>query len=201
MLNNAEYETFFLLPRITKCMANHKEIENLIQKKLDRDITDAEMRGLKEHLAQCPQCRKLYEEMCGVEQGLSSLIEFFPVSDFNLKVLAQVGIVTARSTVRRPLAWAKLTAVLTAAWIISLIGFLVSPLPRMLLGKALLSTPVVVSIFEKISILFTGLKEIAVPFVKAGFDPLVPILGAIASIIVVYALGKIIQKKEETCKA
>src|SRR4030042_5655966 len=105
-------------------MANHKEIESLIQKKLDREITDAEMYGLKEHLALCPQCRKLYEEMCGVEQGLSSLIEFFPASDFNLKVLAKLGIAPARSTVRRPLAWAKLTAVLAAAWIISLIGFL-----------------------------------------------------------------------------
>jgi len=182
-------------------MANHKEIESLIQKKLDREITDAEMHGLKEHLTRCPQCRKLYEEMCGVEQGLSSLIEFFPASDFNLKVLAELGIAPARTTVRRPLAWAKLTGVLAAAWIVSLIGFLVSPLPRMLLGKALLSTPLMVNVFEKISIIFTGLKELTVPFIKAGFNPFIPILGAIASIAVVYALGKIIQKKEETCRA
>ncbi len=176
-------------------MAKHKEIETLIQKALDREITDDEMNILKKHVSFCPDCRQAYEELCGVEQSIRSLTEFFPTGDFNLKVLAEVGITPAR------LAWTKLTAVLAAAWIVSLIGFLFSPLPRMLLGKALLSTPVLVNIFEKISILFTGLKEIAVPFIKASFDPLVPILGAIASIIVVYALGKIIQKKEETCRA
>jgi anti-sigma factor RsiW len=179
-------------------MTNHKEIESLIQKKLDREITEAEMHGLKEHLALCPECRKLYEDLRGIEQGLRSLIEFFPAGDFNLKVLAELGIAPA---VRRSLVWTKLTAVMAAAWIISLIGFLASPLPGMLLGKALLSAPVLVNFFEKISILFTGLKEIAVPFVKAGFNPLMPVLGAIASIIAVYALGKIIQKKEETCRA
>jgi len=166
---------------------------------MDKEASDAEIRVLNLHLSQCPECDELYHQLCQIEKGINLIIEFFPKHDFNQRVMAELGYAPEKVTIQKPFAWKKLTAVLSGAWIISVIGFLVSPLPKILLSKTLVSTPALVNIFEKVSILFTGIKEVFAPFIKAGFRPLFPITGAVVTLITVYMLSKTTKNKEETC--
>ena len=73
-------------------MANCEQYWDLISYSLDGALTEEEQRRLDRHLAQCPQCRAMWEQLSGLEPELMELEA--PPADFADRVMAaaqQVG--------------------------------------------------------------------------------------------------------------
>ena len=67
-------------------MANCEQYWDLISYSLDGALTEEEQRRLDRHLAQCPQCRAMWEQLSGLEPELMELEA--PPADFADRVMA-----------------------------------------------------------------------------------------------------------------
>ena len=67
-------------------MANCEQYWDLISYSLDGALTEEEQRRLDRHLAQCPDCRALWEQLSGLDGALMELEA--PAPDFADRVMA-----------------------------------------------------------------------------------------------------------------
>jgi hypothetical protein len=171
----------------------HKEIERLIQKRIDREISQNEQDRLDKHLTQCPDCGEFYKQMMQTTKGLSELIQFYPKSDFNARVIARLGI-------KRRFAWTKAGIAFAGSWIAALLFFAYSPLPKQVFSNIATSIPMIMRLFDKVELVVTSLTEVFSPAFKTSVSSLDPIVGLVFSIAFIFFLGKALQK-EVKCKA
>jgi len=163
----------------------HKEIERLIQKSLDHETNEEEERALRLHLSGCDNCRKLYQELTQIEQGLGELIEFYPRHDFNDRVLRELNL-------KKSLAWKKVTVVFAGSWLASILFLVFSPWTRGMITNLLTSTPMLVRLFDKIHVIAVSFGQILTPLAKSFFNPTYPVIGLIFSIVFIYFFSKIL---------
>jgi anti-sigma factor RsiW len=171
-------------------MIRHENIERLIQKILDREATAEDKKALDLHLAECADCQQLYQELRQTEQSLFELVEFYPNTDFNDRVLSKLGL-------KKSPVWARVAAVFAAGWVASLLFLVFSPWTREIITKTLVSTPAMVRFFDKVQIIITTLSHIVTPFAKGLFNPTLPALGLILSVILFYLFGKSLRKESK----
>jgi anti-sigma factor RsiW len=171
----------------------HKNIEILIQKLLDREISPDEERLLHGHLTECQDCRQLYEEYLKTEQSLGNLIELFPGYDFNQRVMSRLAL-------GRSFAWTKAVRAFAGAWVVSLLFLLFVPFTNKLSANLLTSAPALVRTVNKIGIIINSLGHTLLPFARISINPLYPAIGLVFSIILVYIFGKVV-KKEVVCNS
>ncbi len=174
-------------------MMKHKEIERLIQKQLDREISPNEKRMLDKHLAQCPQCAQFSQEMIETGKSLAGLGQFYPGANFNARVLAELGL-------KRRFVWKKAGIAFAGSWVAALLFFVYSPLPGQILAWLTTSFPAMIRFFNKVELVITSLSQVITPLFKSSLTTVNPIIGLVFSIIFVYFLGKALQK-EVRCKA
>jgi len=174
-------------------MTKHRDIEDLIQKCLDREITVDENITLQFHLSQCPDCLILYDELVSFEQTIVSLVEFTPNHGFNNRVLQQVK---ARTQV-----WKKVATVLGGAWIATAIAFLLSSISNDIFHRVLFSSPSVVRLVDKFYFIGSTLAKAFTPIAKNQFNPLVCIAGIGLGLGTFFLFGKFLKKKESVCIA
>lgn len=170
----------------------HKNIEKLIQKALDREISEKEEQTLNAHLAQCPACRQFYVEMVQTEQSLSTLVEVFPEYTFNGRVLRKLGL-------RRAFSWRRVVPVGVTAWIAALLGIAFLPWPQALMRKLVTSTPAAVRFVENARVVAAALGELLLPLVRTTFNLQYALFGLITMILTLFAFSWAI-KKEAECK-
>ncbi len=170
----------------------HKRIENLIQKALDREISENEEKALHAHLAQCPSCRQFHAEMMQTEDALSTLVEVFPHHDFNDRVLRNLGF-------RRAFSWKKIVPAGAAAWLASVLALALLPWPQALIRKVATSVPGVVRFVDSAAVVITSLSDVLVPFAKSTFNLQYGIFGLIMMILSLFAFSRLV-KKEAQCK-
>jgi len=171
----------------------HKEIERLIQKRLDRETNPDEESRLDKHLAQCPHCAGQYQEMTQIGKSVKEITEFYPQAGFNARVIAKLGL-------KRRFAWTKAAIVFTASWVAALLFFAYSPLPGRVLSHLATSVPAIMRLFDSIALVMSSLNQVLSPVVKSSLSTLNPVVGLVFSILFVYFLGKALQK-EVKCKA
>jgi anti-sigma factor RsiW len=171
----------------------HKEIERLIQKQLDRELSIDGKRKLDMHLAQCPQCTQLYQEMAQATRSVTELTEFYPQAGFNARVLAKLGL-------KRRFAWTRAAIAFVGSWVAALLLFAYSPLPAQALNRLATSIPALMRLYDKIQLVVSSLNQVLSPLVKSSINTLNPVIGLVFSILFVYFLGKALQK-EVKCKA
>jgi len=174
-------------------MKKHTEIEQLIQKRLDRMITTEEEKALNLHLMECPGCRELNRDIEAVQSSLFNLIDLFPGATFNDRVMSKLGF-------KKSFAWAKAAAVLGLSWAGTALFLLFSPLTKPLIGKALTSMPQVLRVIEKARLVLDTIGHFIQPLVKSGLNPIYLAVGVSLCAIIFILLGKTL-KKEETCSA
>lgn len=168
----------------------HSNIENLIQKQLDREITPEESKVLREHLTSCPDCRALCSEYVSTTKQISAMIEIFPRHDFNQRVLRRLGLKKQPALTRLiPIAagtWfaASLTACLT---LIVLFG-------RPVLAKLFMGIPDVVRLIGKAQIVFDGLAHMVAPLVRLAPSPLYAPVALVFGLLMFLFLGRLVQK-------
>lgn len=160
----------------------HKNIEILIQKRLDRDINAEEEKSLNDHIEKCTDCSQLYEKMAYNEQ-ISELIEYYPQHGFNDRILKKLGF-------RKIFAWSKTAKVFAGAWLASILFLAFSPLPGKLLNQILTSAPALARIMGKGQVILSSLGHVIIPFIKNSFDITWPVIGLVFSIIITYLFSK-----------
>lgn len=174
---------------------NHIEIEALIQKKLDREITPGEDKALNEHLAACPECRAFCRDMESVGSSVFSLIEFYPSHSFNQRVMTGLGF-------RRRLAWIKVMAGMGLAWFASALTLAVTPYPRILFGKLLASVPGLVRLADQCRLVIDAVGHFLAPLAKTGLNPWYAAVAALGTVVMLILFGTTLKnKKEDTCQA
>lgn len=174
-------------------MKNHTEIEQLIQKRLDRMITAEEEKVLNLHLDVCPGCRELNRDMETVQSSLYNLVDLFPTGTFNDRVISKLGF-------KKSFTWAKAAAVLGLSWAGTTLFLFFSPLTKPLFGKALISVPQVLRVIEKARLVLDTVGHFIQPLVKSGWNPVYLTAGVSLCAIIFILLSKTL-KKEETCSA
>jgi anti-sigma factor RsiW len=174
-------------------MKKHTEIEDLIQKRLDRLITAEEDKVLNLHLDQCPDCRKLNRDMEAVQSSLFNLIDLFPGASFNDRVMSKLGF-------KKSFAWAKAATVLGLSWAGAALFFFFSPLTKTYIGKTLTSVPQVLRVVEKTRLILDAIGHFVQPLIKSGLNPVYLAVGVSLCMTIFILLGKTL-KKEETCSA
>jgi len=171
----------------------HESIERLIQKSLDREIGPDEEQYLHRHLAECPSCEKLYQELTGTMHALLMLPDDHPSHGFNTRVMNVLGM-------RKRALWKKLAPIFAGSWVFSILGLLISPLPGYLLKETVFAGPTVMRMIEKVRIVIAAISNVCAPFAKTAFNPFYVIIGLIVSIGIFYILGKYLHK-EVVCRA
>lgn len=175
-------------------MTNHEEIEALIQKKLDRDITAAEEKVLSDHLVGCPVCRQFSQEMESVDSSVFGLLELYPSHSFNQRVMTKLGY-------HRSTAWTRIMAISGFAWLISVATMVLTPYPKMLFGKILASVPAMIRFAEQCRVVLDAVTHLLTPLARIGFNPLYLITTTFGSLLMLILLGKkLTTKKENTCQ-
>jgi anti-sigma factor RsiW len=169
----------------------HKNIEKLIQKALDREITEKESQTLEAHLAHCPACRQFHAQMVQTEQSLSTLVEVFPQHTFNARVLNKLGL-------RRAFSWRKVVPVGAAAWVVSLLVLAFLPWPQAIIRRLATSIPEVVRFFDNAGLVVTSLSNVLMPFAKSTLNVQYAVFGLIMMVLTVFAFNRAI-KKEAQC--
>jgi predicted anti-sigma-YlaC factor YlaD len=170
----------------------HKEIEKLIQKSLDRETNAEEEKTLHLHLSSCPDCHRFYHELVETGKQLNGLIELFPEPGFNARILKKLGF--------RKAVWTKKVAIVfSGVWLVSLVFLAISLFSGDLLNKILTFTPSFVRVIDRIQLIISAFNHILVPFAKASMSSLHPAIGLVFGILILYLLGKTLQK-EATCK-
>lgn len=175
-------------------MTKHRDIEELIQKLLDREITVDENINLQLHISQCSDCQSLYDDMFATEQAVVGLTQLIPNHDFNSRVLKAVGIKKSR-------VWAKVAAVFCGAWLVTVLALLLSPISGDIFNRILTSSPAVVRFINSVQFIGSTLTRIFAPLAKSQFNPTMCIVGLALSIGMFITFGKIFRKKEIICTA
>lgn len=168
-------------------MMRHIEIEKLIQKKLDNEITSQEEKILNQHLKQCMECQGYFYEMERIKNGLKELIEYFPSRGFNERVMAEIGIKPQK-------VWKRLVPSVIGVYVVTLIVLLLSPVKTFLLSKILLTVPGILQIIEKARPIANGITIFAESFLKLNLVQLFAGLILLAPIFYIFIT---ILKKEE----
>lgn len=171
----------------------HKEIERLIQERLDGELKPNDSARLEDHLAQCPDCALFYEEISQTTRLIHQLEELHPERDFNSRILARLGL-------QRRFAWTKAGIVFTGSWVAALLLFLYSSLPAQIVGRLTTSFPSMVRAAEKVELVSTSLSQVLVPIFKSSLNTANPAFAVLFGILFVYFLGKALQK-EAKCRA
>jgi anti-sigma factor RsiW len=163
----------------------HKDIEKLIQKSLDREITQEEEHVLRSHLSSCHDCQEQYEAMCMASQMVGELIELFPAPGFNARVLRKLSVKKAR-------VWTRAALVFSALWIGSVVFMILSPLPHQFMNRMLTSVPGVLRLVDEIQLIVSSLSHTVLPMLKISLNVSFPIVCVILSILLFYCFGKIL---------
>lgn len=171
----------------------HKEIERLIQKRLDRELQIDEKRILDKHLAQCPDCALLSQQMMQTNDALHALVEYFPQADFNTRLLARLGL-------SRRLAWTKAAFALMGSWFAVLLFLAYSSLPNQILRYLATKVPTLIRLSREIELVVSSLSQVFTPVIKNALSTANPVIGLVFSILFFYFLGTLLQK-EAKCKA
>ena len=171
----------------------HKEIERLIQKKLDRETNADEESRLDKHLAQCSQCAQQYQELMQVSKSIKEIVQFYPQPGFNARVIAKLAL-------KRRFAWTKAAIIFAGTWLAAILFFVYSPLPEQVFSRIATSVPAMIRAFDRIELVVSSLAQIFTPVVKTSFSTLNPWIGLVFSILFVYFLGRALQK-EVKCRA
>jgi hypothetical protein len=174
-------------------MKKHTEIENLIQKRLDRTITVEEEKVLNLHLHQCTDCHNLNRDMEAIQSSLFNLIDLFPGAAFNDRVMSKLGF-------KKSFAWARAAAVVGLSWVSAALFIILSPLPKALFGKALTTMPALVRFMGNVKLVLDAVSHFLTPLVKNGINPAYLVAGICFSAILFILFGTTL-KKEEQCKA
>ncbi|MGQ9701053.1 MAG: anti-sigma factor family protein [bacterium] len=169
-------------------MMRHKEFEALIQKKLDMEITRIEDEFLTQHIGQCSECRQYYYEMEWLAQELKEVVEYFPSSEFNARVMAEIGIKPHK-------VWKRFVPSLVYIYLTTLIVLLISPLKTYLLSKTLLAVPGILHIIEKIRPIANGITIFAESILKYNLTQLG--VGIILLVPIFYIFITILKKEEK----
>ncbi|MGB9720678.1 MAG: anti-sigma factor family protein [bacterium] len=169
-------------------MMRHKEIENLIQKKLDREITQDEELFLSEHLKECPDCHAYHLEMERIKDEIMNLTEFFPRADFNARIFVKIG------TKHRNY-WYKLIPAFISVYLTSLIILLFSPLLNHLFQKAILVVPYILQVSDKIELTCKGIMLLAPSILKLNIVQFA--FGFLLCLLVFYVFIKTISNFKE----
>lgn len=169
-------------------MMKHENIEKLIQKHLDREISAEEERYLQGHLAECPSCARSYQELSGTMHSLVMLPDDWPSRGFNTRVMNALG-------VQKPALWKKLAPVFAGSWIVSALCLLVSPIPGYLLKESIFAGPAVMRFFDKIKLVVATAGNVLAPFAQTTFNPIHIAVGLIMSIGFIYVLNKYLHKE------
>lgn len=150
-------------------MMRHKEIEELIQKRLDKEITPDEEILLFNHIRECADCNTYYLEMEMVKDGIYGMIEFFPRADFNERILKHIR-------VKREKIWQRFVPAFLGIYLAGLAVLLFSPVLHYLLSKLLFATPGVIYLLDKAKVIGNGLIllipsqfNIGLPYILTGF--------------------------------
>ena len=170
----------------------HKNIEILIQKALDHEITAAEGMRLKTHLAECASCQQLYKELTCSEQ-VHDLIEYYPRHDFNENILKTLGF-------RKIFSWTKTIKVFAGAWLASILFLAFSPLPGKLINQILTSAPALARIINKGEVIISSLSHVLLPFIKNSFGITWPVIGVVFSIMITYLISKAVKPASDLRK-
>ncbi len=166
----------------------HKDIELLIQKKLDREMTEDEEVILFKHLNQCRECQIYYQEMEKIKEDLLNLNEFFPETDFNARMFARISI-------RRQKTWQKLVPAFVGLYFASLLILVLSPLLNYLFGRGLLALPEIFKILEKVTLFGNGIVLLGSSFFRPNLTQIS--VGFLFCLVIVYVLSKIINNPKE----
>jgi anti-sigma factor RsiW len=85
-------------------MISCEHCEELMNARLDGELTPEDARLLDDHLAQCPACRKLNQDLTFLQEGLKSLAQD-PPADLTAAVMAQLESETIQTTPRKKRPW------------------------------------------------------------------------------------------------
>ena len=174
-------------------MMKHKEIERLIQKRLDGELKPEDSARLEDHLAKCPDCALFYEEISQTTGLIHQLEELHPQRDFNSRILARLGF-------GRRFAWTKAGIAFAGTWIAALLFFAYSSLPAQIIGWLTTSFPAMTRTVDRVELLFDSLSHVVMPFFRTSLSSIHPVTGLVFSILFIYLLGKALQK-EAKCRA
>ncbi len=170
-------------------MTKHKEIEELIQKCLDRDITVDENINLQLHLSQCPDCQLLYNALMDIETEVSEMVQLTPNHDFNSRVMSKIKV---KSTTN----WVKVGIGVGIAWLCSTLVLIFSGIGSDIFGRILTSTPSVVRFFDKVEFVVSTLGRTLSPIAKNQFNPVMALVGLGVSVGMFFLFSKLFSKKE-----
>lgn len=168
-------------------MMRHKDIEKLIQKRLDREITKGEEICLFQHLSECPECNSYYQEMEMIHNELGFLIEVFPNRTFNARVIAHLGI--KRNVLPR------LVPAFLGIYLVSLIFLLFSPLSNYLFPKLLFALPAITFLINWAQPIINGIVVFVSSDIQAVLTSI--FISSLFLLMVFYAFVKILKQKEE----
>jgi len=171
----------------------HKEIERLIQRRLDNDLGPSDNARLDKHLADCSDCALFFRDISRTTNLVRQLREFHPQTGFNSRVLAALG-------AKRRFAWAKAGIAFAGGWMAALVFFCYSSLPTQILAWLTTSFPSIVRFAEKIELVLDSFSQVLAPVFKSILINANPVIGLVFSILFIYFLGKALQK-EVKCKA
>ena len=71
-------------------MNSCEKYEELISRLIDEDLTDEESSQLQQHMAECEECRKLYDYMFGISEAMDESLEELP-EGLHENIMAQVN--------------------------------------------------------------------------------------------------------------
>jgi anti-sigma factor RsiW len=171
----------------------HKEIERLIQKRLDNELEIDEKRMLDKHLAQCPDCALFSQQMLETGDALHALVEYYPQTDFNTRLLARLGL-------RRRFAWTRAVVAVMGTWFVVLLFLAYSPLPNQIFSYLATKVPTLIRLGRQIELVVSSFSQVFTPVMKNALSTVDPIIGLAFSILFFYFLGRLLQK-EAKCKA
>ena len=170
-------------------MTKHREIEELIQKCLDREISVDENITLQLHLSQCPDCQLFYDELMSVENGVVEMIQLVPNFDFNSRVRAKIKVKSTAS-------WVKIAVGAGIAWLCSTLILIFSGIGSDIFGRVLTSTPSVMRFVDKVEFIVATLGRTLSPIARNQFNPVMALVMLGISIGMFFLFGKFIGKRE-----
>jgi len=170
----------------------HINIENLIQKYLDRAITGEESKVLKAHLHSCPECRALYQAMVQMQDSVAGLVEIFPRHDFNGRVLRELSL-------KKAPAWKKAVPAVAGAWFtvsLAVCLTMVVLLGRGLLARLLVSVPRLFKLFGNVRIVIDALGHFLQPLARSAPSPLYVPAVLVFAVFMFFVMSRLVQKQE-----
>ncbi len=166
----------------------HKRIEELIQKKLDNEISPDEELLLSNHLADCPDCQKLYFEMVQVIGNIQETIEYYPGSNFN-------DLVMRRIKSKKPAFVSRLIPVFVGSYIASALFIIFSPLTKTILSKLLFAIMPALTQIEKGAKIVGMFFNSIFLFTKASVRLPELVFGLTILVLVFFIFGKTLKRE------